>query len=83
MAEDNCADGETCSRYVLSMSAGTLSYDFTVAGRAYAAVQEGGCYQVVYYPNQGLFAASNAVPGNVATSYVTRIAQSDASACQP
>jgi len=83
VAEDNCGEGSTCTRYILGMTAAPMSYDFTVARRAYDAVQEGQCYQVVYYPNKGLFAADANADGYVASSYITRITQADPGACQP
>ena len=83
VAEDNCGEDSTCTRYILSMTAGPTSYDFTVAERAYAAAQEGQCYQVVYYPNKGLFAGDANTAGYVASSYITRITQADPGACQP
>jgi hypothetical protein len=83
IALDNCSEGETCSRYLLEMTAGAKSYDFTVVDRAYNAAREGGCYRVTYYPNHGLFAMDYGTDEYVATSYVTRIAQAQPSDCQP
>jgi hypothetical protein len=83
VAQDNCNDGGTCTRYVLGMTAGAKSYDFTVGAQTFAATHKGTCYQVTYYPNQSLFATDNSTDLYVATSYVTRIAEAGQDACQP
>jgi hypothetical protein len=83
VAEDNCNDGETCTRYILEMASASKSYDFTVVKQAFDAAQEGLCYQVIYYPNKGLFATNNDTSAYVATSYITRITQVDQSTCIP
>jgi hypothetical protein len=83
IAEDTCGEDSTCKRYLLEMTAGPKSYEFTVAERAYNAALEGGCYQVTYYPNQGLFASGYGTDQYVATSYIIRIAQARPGDCQP
>jgi len=83
IAMDNCGEGSTCTRYLLEMTAGSKSYAFTVVERAYNAAREGSCYQVTYYPTQGLFATDYGSDQYVATSYVTRIVQARSDDCQP
>jgi hypothetical protein len=83
VAQDNCNEGDTCTRYILGMTAGPKSYDFTVGSQTFAATHKGTCYQVTYYPNQGLFAADTSTDLYVATSYVTRLAEAAQGACQP
>jgi hypothetical protein len=83
VAEDNCNNGSTCTRYILGMTASAKSYDFTVGSQTYAATHQGNCYQVTYYPNRSLFATDYGTSLYVATSYVTRIAEAGQGACQP
>jgi hypothetical protein len=83
-ARDNCNEGRTCIRYVLETTSGPKSIDFTVEKRAFEAVQIGGCYEMTYYPSQGL---RNLFPseGNgmyLSISYVTGIKQVGSGACQ-
>jgi hypothetical protein len=83
VVEANCGDnGSTCTRYVLETTAGTRSYDFTVEQKAFDATQEGGCYKVTYYPNQGLFAGDENTDLYVAIEHVTGIRQLEPGACQ-
>ena len=83
VAVDNCGDnGQTCRRYILETVASPRSYDFTVPQAAFDRAQQGGCYQVTYYPNKGLFATDYGTDLYVATSYVTRIVQADAGSCK-
>ena len=83
IATDNCGDnGETCRRFLLETGAGNISYDFTVPQGAYQRVQQGGCYQVTYYPNKGLFATDYGTDQYVATAYVTKIVQADPGSCK-
>jgi hypothetical protein len=83
VVEENCNEGDTCTRYVLGMTDGAKSYDFTVGSQVFAAAQKGNCYQVTYYPNQGLFAVDAGTDLYVATSFVTRIVQAGEGACRP
>jgi hypothetical protein len=84
VAHDNCGDnGQTCDRYVLETSAPPKSYDFTVEKRAFDDVREGGCYEISYFPNTGLFATDYGTDLYVASGHVSRIVQADASACKP
>ena len=83
VAEDNCGDGSTCTRFILEMASGPNSYDFTVVKPAFDASQEGLCYQVIYYPNNGLFATNYNTSSYIATSYITRITRVDQGTCVP
>ena len=81
-AHDNCGDnGSTCIRYLVETTSGPKSIDFTVEKRAYEAVQVGNCYEVTYYPSQGLFPREG---GDLyeSISYVTGIKQLGSGACQ-
>jgi hypothetical protein len=84
-ARDNCGDGGTCIRYVLETTSGPKSIDFTVEKRAYEAVQIGGCYEMTYYPTQGLLSLfpreGNGLYESI--SYVTGIKQVGSGACEP
>ncbi len=84
VAQDNCGDnGQTCTRYVLETSGGPKSYDFTVEKRAFDDVQEGGCYEISYFPKQGLFANDYGTDLYVASDHVSRIVQAEPAACKP
>lgn len=84
VAHDNCGDnGQTCDRYVLETSGGQKSYDFTVEKRAFDDVQQGGCYEISYYPATGLFANNDPSALYVASDHVSRIVQADAASCKP
>jgi len=82
VAQDNCGDnGQTCARYVLETGTGAKSYDFTVPQDAFKGVIKGGCYQVTYYPNKGLFATNSGTDQYVATSFVTLIMEQAPRSC--
>jgi hypothetical protein len=81
-ARDNCNEGRTCIRYVLETTAGPKSIDFTVEKRAFEAAQPGSCYEVTYYPSQGLFPREGSDLYESA-SYVTDIKQVGLGACEP
>ena len=79
---DNCGDnGQTCTRYVLETTAMPRSYDFTVGRSVFDSVEPGACYRVTYYPNKGLFATDYGSDLYVATAYISRIEQMQASDC--
>lgn len=54
----------------------------TVAQQAFDGVEEGGCYEVSYYPKQGLFATDYGTDLYIATPYVTRIMQAEQGDCK-
>jgi hypothetical protein len=82
VAQDNCGDGDTCSRYVLEMLGGPKAYDVQVSESTYEQAQVGSCYQLTYYPGGGLFGASEYADAYEYISYVARIEAVDAALCQ-
>src|SRR5215216_1114511 len=49
IATDNCADGGTCTRYILETQANARFLDLVVSEEAYNKVQIDSCYSVTYY----------------------------------
>lgn len=83
IAQDNCGDnGETCTRYVLETSAGTVFYDFNVASDAYDRAQVNNCYQVTYYTSKSPFNVVADTSTYHQIDAVTRIEAADSAACQ-
>ena len=61
VVEETCGDfGQTCNRYVLESVTASVAYDFSVPAEAFEATQEGGCYEITYFPPTGMFADPSA-----------------------
>jgi hypothetical protein len=83
IATDNCGDnGETCTRYVLSATTSTNSYDFDVPQNVYDQAQVNGCYQITYYPNMSFYGLWLNTSSYQRIDNIARIAIADPSACQ-
>ena len=80
IAQDNCNDGQTCTRYVLETHNSATEFDFNVPKQAYDAAQENTCYRFTYYPNTGTFGFSTASFQSL--DNLTRIETADPARCR-
>jgi hypothetical protein len=73
MANDNCGDGSTCTRYVLETQGYGNFYDLDVNEKTYNLAEIDSCYAVTYYPNEGLMRLSASNGPYKTVSNITRI----------
>ena len=73
VAQGNCGDGDTCTRYVLETQSGSVFYDFEVNEEAYNKAQIDTCYAVTYFSGAGFFGNAETVNSYQSISTVTRI----------
>ena len=83
VAQDNCGNGNTCARYVLEMTAGAKSLDLNIARSAFDRAQIGTCYQVTYYPANGMFSDPALANSYESVSNIARVEATKDSACSP
>lgn len=82
VAQDNCNNGDTCTRYVLETSANNVYYDFNVPPDVYDAAQTDDCYQITYYGSQSPFNVAQDSQSYHQIDAVTRIQLADPSVCR-
>ena len=73
IANDNCGDSSTCTRYVLETQGYGNFYDLDVNEKTYNLAQVDSCYAVTYYPNEGLMRLSASDGPYKTVSNITRI----------
>ena len=82
VAQDNCNNGDTCTRYVLETSTENVYYDFDVPSGVYDAAQINTCYQISYYDSRSPFNVAADTQGYHQVSAVTRVQLVDPSTCK-
>jgi hypothetical protein len=73
IAIDNCADGVTCSRYILETQSNARFIDLVVSEEAYDKIKIDSCYSVTYYSGEGLFGRSASGSSYDSIDTITRI----------
>lgn len=73
IANDNCADGGTCRRYILESRSNVRFIDLVVNEDAYHKVQIDSCYVVTYYSGEGLFGRPKNTSSYDSIDTITRI----------
>ena len=73
IANDNCADGGSCSRYILETQSNARFIDLVVSEEAYDKIQIDSCYAVTYYSGNGLFGRSENGSSYDSIDTITRI----------
>jgi hypothetical protein len=73
IANDNCGDSSTCTRYVLETQGYGNFYDLDVNEKTYNLAEIDSCYVVTYYPNEGLMRLSDSNGPYKTVSNITRI----------
>jgi len=81
VARDNCGDNSTCTRFVLEMTVGAKSLDLNISKDAFDKAVIGSCYQVAYYPPNGLFSDPAVSASYESVSNIRRVETTNSSAC--